>query len=156
MHRHCTFLCWQSLTEDSCPSGSFFTQVDHLFLTNCFSKQTMNFVDFSRLMTCLLNQLAKNRLSTWVKKDPLGRESPVLKTGLQTPLQGWCTNWCGSIFDLTPGICENCIGKDHFIGEQDFFRGNIRESQLLCIKQYVYITTLFGTCVPCYSTLEQR
>jgi len=28
-------------TEDSCPSGSFFTQVDHLFLANSFSKQVI-------------------------------------------------------------------------------------------------------------------
>ena len=36
-------------TEDSRPSGSFFTQVDHLFLANSFSKQVINPADFVTL-----------------------------------------------------------------------------------------------------------
>ena len=36
-------------TEDSRPSGSFFTQVDHLFLANSFSKPGINPADFCTL-----------------------------------------------------------------------------------------------------------
>ena len=36
-------------TEDSRSSGSFFTQVDHLFLANCFNKQAINLTDLSTL-----------------------------------------------------------------------------------------------------------
>ena len=43
------FRTCKKITEDSRSSGSFFTQVDHLFSTNCFSKPAMNFTDFSTL-----------------------------------------------------------------------------------------------------------
>ena len=36
-------------TEDSRPRGSFFTQVDHLFLANCSSKQAINLAHLSTL-----------------------------------------------------------------------------------------------------------
>ena len=39
----------KSSTGHSRPSGSFFTQVDHLFSPNCFSKQAMNRADFFTL-----------------------------------------------------------------------------------------------------------
>ena len=37
------------ITEHSRPSGSFFTEVDHLFSTNGLSKQAMNHADFFTL-----------------------------------------------------------------------------------------------------------
>ena len=36
-------------TKDSRPIGSFFTQVDHLFLANSFIKQAINPADFFTL-----------------------------------------------------------------------------------------------------------
>ena len=36
------FVVTQVTAENSRPSGSFFTQVDHLFLANSFSKQVIN------------------------------------------------------------------------------------------------------------------